>query len=210
MTLTKKLHLGAGNLEKFDPERLKKFLSLDWIHLGDPDLKNPNNRELQRVDYSKTNFIPFKYSLGDSLPINDESISFIFSEHFFEHLFLNEAISLFGECRRVLVKNGIFRVIVPDADLRPIPERLGFPDEKIGYDSPEKHKTRWSVYSLKPLLEISGFRCNPLKYYDRSGILHNQIGNLNLQFYGDGLDLSEINDFSLIKRQNSLMVDAIK
>jgi len=208
--MLKKLHLGSGRLEKLDSIRLEKFLTLDWINLGDIELKNPNNRQLQVVDYSKTNFIPFNYKSGDYLPFEDKSLSFIFSEHFFEHLFLDESISLFKECYRVLIDKGVMRVVVPDADLRPIPEKLGFPSDSIGYDRPEKHKTRWSAYNLKPALEIAGFEVNPIKYYDLNKKLHDQISNLEIDFYHNCFNMETIKDFNMIKRHNSLIMDGLK
>ncbi len=208
--MVQKLHLGSGRLEKLDSARLEKFLTLDWINLGDFELKNPNNKPLQEVNYSKTKFIPFFYNFGDRLPFEDKSTSFIFSEHFFEHFFLRESLALFKECYRILEEGGVMRVVVPDADLRPIPERLGFPSELLGYNCPEKHKTRWSVYNLSPSLEVVGFKINPLKYYDTNQILHDQTKNMNLDFYFSCKDLQNIIDFSIIKRNNSLIIDGIK
>ena len=210
MSLTKRLNLGAGRLEKLDPQRLKIFSTSEWVHLGDAKLRNPNNKHLQTVDYQRTDFIAFNYSIGDRLPFQDKSFSFIFSEHFFEHLFLDESISLFIECRRVLVENGVMRVVVPDADLRPIPERLGFPNEAIGYWCPEKHKTRWSIYSLMPALTLSGFKAIPIKHYDKDGLLHDHTNSLDLGVYGGCLDFEVIRDFRIVKRRNSLIVDGIK
>jgi predicted SAM-dependent methyltransferase len=206
----KRLHLGSGRLEKLDPVRLEKFLTQDWINMGDIELNNPHNRPLQVVDYSRTNFIPFLYKSRDILPFGDKCLSFIFSEHFFEHLFLGEAISLFKECYRVLIDGGIIRVVVPDADLRPVPERLGFPSDSIGYDCPEKHKTRWSIYSLSPALEVAGFKINPIRYYDVNKVLHDKSSNVDLSFYGGCPDTALVRDFSIIKRHSSLIVDGVK
>src|SRR5215831_2176386 len=55
--------------------------------------------------YSLTNFEPFYFSKGDRLPLGDTSISYIYSEHMFEHLFFDDAIALLRECYRVLKPN---------------------------------------------------------------------------------------------------------
>lgn len=208
--MIKRLHLGSGRLEKLDTIRLKKFLTQDWVNLGDSELRNQKGRELQIVDYSKTTFIPFFYRTGEKLPFEDGCMSFVFSEHFFEHLFLGDAISLFRECHRVLAKGGLIRTVVPDADLRPVPEKLEFPSNTVGYDRPEKHKTRWSVYSLCPALEVVGFKTNPIRYYDKDRNLHDKSPNMNLSFYEGYSDIATIRDFDIIKRQSSLIVDGMK
>src|SRR3989338_10219770 len=122
-----RLHLGASRLEKLTQKQLDVFLNKSWLHLGEEQLENPNNRPLIDVDYSKTNFVPFYFRKGDKLSFKNNRYNFIFSEHFFEHLYLDEAIDLFSECNRILKPNSVMRIVVPDADLRPIPEKVGFP-----------------------------------------------------------------------------------
>ena len=208
--MIKRLHLGSGRLEKLTVAAANTFLNKDWINLGDLELRNPNNRPLIEVDYSKINYQPFFYKLGDSLPFKDETFTFIFSEHFFEHLFFEHALGLFKECYRVMQQGGIIRVVVPDADLRPVPEMIGFPSPLIGYDQPKKHKNRWSIYNLRPALELSGFRVSPIKYYDLHGVLTDTTENIDLKYYNGSPDDFLITDFSYIKRKNSLIVDGIK
>jgi predicted SAM-dependent methyltransferase len=51
-----------------------------------------------------------------SLPFDDNSVRYIFSEHFFEHLDYTEEIPVvLSECLRVLQPGGIIRIVVPDA-----------------------------------------------------------------------------------------------
>jgi len=204
------LHIGASRLEKFTKESLEVFLTKDWIHLWDAKLNNPNNKELIEVDYSKTNFIPFHYQKGDELPFENNYFSFAYSEHFFEHLFFDEAIELFKELYRVLKPNSILRIVVPDADLKPISEKLGFFDENIKYHEPTKHKTRWSVYNLKAVLEVTNFQALSLRYFDKFGTRHScSFDNLpNVYPICNAIKL--IYSEKIIKRENSLIIDGIK
>jgi predicted SAM-dependent methyltransferase len=48
------------------------------------------------------------------LPIPDDSVQFIYSEHLVEHFSLNDSLRLFSECRRVLAADGVMRVATPD------------------------------------------------------------------------------------------------
>lgn len=51
------------------------------------------------------------------LPFRDESVCFIFCEHFIEHLTRDEAIRFLAECRRVLEPGGVCRVATPDLEM---------------------------------------------------------------------------------------------
>lgn len=52
--------------------------------------------------------------LRKPLPYNDESVNFIFNEHFIEHITREEGIAFLRECHRVLKRGGVFRVSTPD------------------------------------------------------------------------------------------------
>jgi predicted SAM-dependent methyltransferase len=53
-----------------------------------------------------------------SLPFEDESVAFIFAEHFFEHLERPKQTAIFlSECLRCLQPGGIVRLVVPDAGM---------------------------------------------------------------------------------------------
>ncbi len=54
------------------------------------------------------------YDLTQPLPFPDESITEIHSEHFFEHLYINEIKSCLRECFRVLKCGGEISFSVPD------------------------------------------------------------------------------------------------
>ena len=55
-------------------------------------------------------------NLTSPLPYEDSTVCFIYSEHFIEHLTLNEGLALLSECRRVLEPTGIIRIATPDLD----------------------------------------------------------------------------------------------
>jgi SAM-dependent methyltransferase len=55
--------------------------------------------------------------LGKPLPFKDQSLSFAFSSHFFEHASDDLAVFLFTEIKRILKPSGILRISVPDSTL---------------------------------------------------------------------------------------------
>lgn len=57
------------------------------------------------------------YDCRKRLPFQDNSVKGIFCEHFFEHLdYTEEVPSFLSECHRVLIPEGIIRLIVPDIE----------------------------------------------------------------------------------------------
>lgn len=53
---------------------------------------------------------------GQKFNIPSESFDYIFSEHIFEHLTINEQINMLTEGCRILKKNGIMRIATPSLD----------------------------------------------------------------------------------------------
>lgn len=82
-----KLHIGCG------PEILKGWINID----------NAEYRGVDRV-LDVTTGLPF------------EDVSFVFAEHFIEHLSYVSASALFRECRRVLRDDGVLRLSTPNLD----------------------------------------------------------------------------------------------
>lgn len=85
--MTTKLHIGCG------PEILKGWVNID----------NAQYPGVDRV-LDVTTGLPF------------ENVSFVFAEHFVEHLSYQNAAALFRECRRVLRDDGILRLSTPNLD----------------------------------------------------------------------------------------------
>ncbi len=235
----KRLHIGAGRLEKLPLETSKIFADESWLNLGDNSvLKTNYQSKMKEILTQRTlsntikkiptiiskylkkgenieyqNFVPFYYQKGDSLNFQDNTFSFIYSEHFFEHLFFDEASALFKELYRILKVGGVIRTVVPDADLRTYetPENYGSPDKKMPFTNPWKHKTRWNVYMLSELLELVGYKSIPLVYCDKEAKFINNIENIE-KIYKDMIIVDDdiINQNSYIIRKKSLIVDGIK
>lgn len=156
---------------------------------------------------------PFYFRTGDALPFADGEVDFVYAEHFFEHLFLDEAMALLREIQRVLAPGGVLRIASPDADLRrdqPL-ERAGFPWVGMPFTHPEKHKTRWSVYSLSEVLRLVGLRPLPLRYYDREGVRHDHApAEIRAQYPAVLVEEEVVLTLAYLQRAQSLIVDGIK
>jgi predicted SAM-dependent methyltransferase len=82
-----KLHIGAGN------HRI-----LGWLN----------------TDISP--FSPLYLDATKKFPIKENSVSYIFSEHFIEHITRQKAQYFLNECFRVLKQGGIIRIATPDIE----------------------------------------------------------------------------------------------
>lgn len=110
-----KLHLGCG---LNTPEG---WINVDgswnaWL------AKHPNLKRLLKIIRLLPRSaleIPWKpnirtHDVRRTLPFSNDSLSVVYASHLLEHLYLEEAKRLLGECFRVLKPGGILRTVVPD------------------------------------------------------------------------------------------------
>lgn len=226
-----KLHLAASRFERLPREVTALICRPDWVHLGEPPLnaaaevreywecgrhfgaaltwaagwyrrQNPRySPEELKTLYASCEFRPFHFEVGGKLEFDDERFEFVFSEHFFEHLFLDEAVALFCECYRIMKPGGVIRTSVPDADLRSYCaiEPAGYPSRRVPWGHHQKHKSRWNVYSLSEVLRIAGFQPRPVMWCDREGTFHKMLPEGELT-----------GTLAYLRRMPSLIIDGIK
>jgi predicted SAM-dependent methyltransferase len=56
------------------------------------------------------------FDLSKGIPFANNSVDYIYNEHFLEHLSVSESVFLVNECIRVLKKNRVMRIAVPDLE----------------------------------------------------------------------------------------------
>jgi len=123
----------------------------------------------------------FVYNLLKRFPWNDESIDVIYSSHTLEHFSKQEGIIFLRECHRVLRKNGIIRIVIPDLKLLitnyisgKVPadefvevlgvlyERKNNPIKNILMPLTQfPHKCMYDINTLTRILRSIGFRVKP-------------------------------------------------
>jgi predicted SAM-dependent methyltransferase len=136
------------------------------------------------LDYLWRPGVDVCWDITRGLPFADASMRGVYSEHCFEHFSVATASGIFREIRRVLSPGGVFRIIVPDAEiyLRAYIGQLGgdtthrFPFQeaesrdanwtplhsvnRVFYqdrESPFGHQTMYDYSMLKKLMENCGF-----------------------------------------------------
>ena len=230
--LIRRLQIGTSKLENLPPPIRATFADPSWVSLGEPPpapaARDARNRGLfarshgarayDRELYRGTHFAAWYFRAGLHLPFRDAQFEFAFSEHFLEHLFMDEAFALLRDVHRVLKPGAVLRTSVPDADLRtyeaPEPVGVGAADGRKGlkleWTHPAKHKTRWSVHNLPLILGLAGFEPVPLVWCDASGTLHERAPRECADVYAGCTDTEMIGRLDYLLRPRSLIVDAVK
>lgn len=218
-----RLQLGTSRLEKLSHSARAIFVDRSWVHLGDPPqpalerigrIILRGDPLLTRTMYEGTDFREFFFRSGSNLPFEDNSFTFIYSEHFFEHLTPGLARELLKECHRVLKVGGVIRTTVPDAILRTYepPEPPGHPKHRPE-GHPQKHLVRFTLETLTAAVEECGFRTIPLDYCTVDG-RHIQRAPASIRDeYVQSVNCADwdmVADTSYIMRLPSLIIDGIK
>ena len=80
------------------------------LELGSGVKKGKNG--FTTVDINGANI---SWDLKNGIPLKDNSVDLIYSSHLLEHIPFKELILFLKDCKRVLKKNGVFSVCVPNA-----------------------------------------------------------------------------------------------
>jgi predicted SAM-dependent methyltransferase len=234
MTQATRVHLGASSLELLSRSPTAEFIDRSWLHLGDPPnyearsytgtLKSKARAFAKRVLrrggvakegdpalYDKTDFRAWIFKPGDRLPLEDNSVGFIYSEHVLEHFRFDLGADLLAECRRVLKPGGVIRTVVPDADYRTYekPEIAGYPSPALGFSHPNKHKVRWNNYLLAKTLGFIGFEPKSLAWCDEDGTFV-QTDPKDAYAGRATADPDMVGTLRYVQRPRSLIVDGFK
>lgn len=81
-----------------------------------PNWKKPDKSWLSvDIDPSLGDII-VNFQEFEKLPIDSNSVEYVYGSHVFEHISIFKSQLIFDEIYRVLTKNGIFRLILPDTE----------------------------------------------------------------------------------------------
>jgi predicted SAM-dependent methyltransferase len=105
------------------------------------------------------------HDLSLSVPLHDESVDYVYTSHFLEHLFRVDAETLLWEIHRALKPGGIARIAVPDLEFAVRLYGLGekermltqyfFVDDKESFFA--RHKYMYDLDLLSHALKRAGF-----------------------------------------------------
>jgi predicted SAM-dependent methyltransferase len=89
--MDKYLNLGCGT---------RFFEDKDWIN----------------IDFHNTNKTVVNHNLLKGIPLENESVKFVYHSHVLEHFTKKDAVFFIRECFRVLQKDGTIRIVLPDLE----------------------------------------------------------------------------------------------
>lgn len=106
------------------------------------------------------------HDLAAGIPLADDVADYIFSSHFFEHLYEKEAAHLLRDCHRVLKEGALLRISVPDLEYAIGLYERGNKEQMLknyffvedGDSSYSRHKYMYDFEMLSSLLDKIGFR----------------------------------------------------
>lgn len=75
-----------------------------WINID-----NNSDNNIEKLDIN--------WDLRNPLPFEDNSVDYIFNEHFFEHLSPEDGVKVMQDLKRVLKQGGILRIAMPDIEV---------------------------------------------------------------------------------------------
>ncbi len=112
------------------------------------------------------NHIFVHHDLAYGIPIRNDAVNFVYSSHFLEHLFLDEALQLLRESFRVLKAGGVIRVCVPDLAFAISLYESGEKEKMLSSyffvedkgSSFSRHKYMYDFELLKAKMEEVGFK----------------------------------------------------
>lgn len=138
-----------------------------------------------RAYYSKEEFcrllgehVFIHHNLAAGIPLENETADYIFSSHFFEHLYQNEASHLLTDCHRVLNDGGLLRISIPDLEYAVGLYKNGEKDKMLksyffvedGDNDYSRHKYMYDFEMLSAILSEAGF-CDIARRKFREGEL---------------------------------------
>ena len=104
------IHFMRHEVSKWNISHFLKTTEI-FLEVGAGDKKGENGW----LTIDMTRNCDIYWDLRRGIPFPNESISKIYSSHFFEHLSFKEGQKFLDECLRVLVPGGIFSICVPNS-----------------------------------------------------------------------------------------------
>lgn len=183
------------NTKNFKPN---SFSSPYNLHIGPgPNWVKPDNHWIDvDIDPNRGDLI-VNFQEFTKFPLCSGSVSAIYAAHIFEHISIYVAQSVFLECYRVLNKNGVIRIVIPDV-------RKSIGEYLAGNNNFELFKRRKARALKRYGLDYTLFDCLREDFVSRSG-QKNLLGEM-------GLAHQNAWDFETLKRDlvNAGFIDVVQ
>ena len=185
------VRIRAGNRLFSRTEKLLKQISNKHVSLflnlgsGPRGLEGP---EWINIDGFRDKNVQYLCDFGRDLPFKENTFDGIFCEHVLEHFTNENGIKLLVECRRILKKGGVLRIVVPDGhkilsayfnDPQKITnyKQVQFPMEAVNtwFYQRYEHQCIYDAAYMMGTLKKAGFNDTKHSSYNRSLAGNNNI-----------------------------------
>ena len=137
--------------------RLCGFLPIQYIKLRNLNKKNELKLHFGcgetryfgwvNIDSFFSKYVDLTLDLRRKLPFKSESVTYCYSEHFFEHLYPEEGKKHLAEVYRVLKPGGVYRLVVP-AGIRFVEKYLNHKLEFFKLAFPWEERPMDAIYNI--------------------------------------------------------------
>ena len=170
-----------------------------------------NADQIENIEWNITNKVGFA-DATKAIPLDSSSCACIYTSHMLEHLSQDGALIFLSESLRVLEKNGVLRISVPDLSVV-VKEYMSIGDadlfmEKMLVSAPSIKTIRQKIGLL-----VSGYRHHQWMYDGKSLVkLMTKAGFRNVTIQAPGESLIEMTDgLDLFERADqSVFVEGVK
>ena len=170
--MPKYLNLGCGNI-----------YHMDWIN----------------IDYKSNSSFVKEHNLLSGIPFDNDTIDLVYHSHILEHFSKNQGEKFILECYRVLKKEGVIRIVIPDLRTITLEYLNAFEKHNNNPNKETEANYRWSVIELIDQMVRDESGGEMLKYW-----CNDNISNYTTLEKRTGLTKSDLNKFSLPNNQYKL------
>lgn len=130
------------------------------------------HKEWANFDFVSNSEYVIQHNLLDGIPINDNDVDVVYHSHVLEHFSKDDGFYFVQECYRVLNKNGIIRIAVPDLETI-VKEYLRSLHLAIIGDIEAKHNYEWIKLELFDQM-VRNESGGEMKTYLQQPIIYNE------------------------------------
>jgi len=123
----------------------------------------------ENIDFTSSNPLVKEHNLVNGIPYQDESVDVLYHSHLLEHFDRKGAKIFMSECFRVLAKNGIIRVVIPDLEVV-AKNYLTYLEGSLKGDVKSQNRYEWTIIEMFDQMVRNTPGGEMLKYWQNKNI----------------------------------------
>lgn len=161
------------------------------------------HKDWVNIDFSSSSNLVISHNLLSGIPFKNEEFDVVYHSHVLEHFSKKDGYQFLIDCHRVLKKNGIIRIVVPDLELIIKEYLIAISDARNGSEE-SKYNYDWIMLELFDQCVRHSSGGEMLTYLKQPFItneefVYNRIGyeakNIRDNFFGHLVKVSKKNRF---------------